>query len=70
MNDLSVTEPVKIKSKNLDVLAEHGKVERKNSANFVVIGKYCLKAFISPLADIMDRPCRRRKKHSHGSTIV
>jgi elongation factor 1 alpha-like protein len=36
---LSVEEPVKVKSKNLDVLAEYKKAKRKNAANFVVIGK-------------------------------
>ena len=39
MKDLSITEPTKIKGKNLDVLAEYRKVKRKNAANFVVIGK-------------------------------
>ncbi|KAF7508651.1 hypothetical protein GJ744_009043 [Endocarpon pusillum] len=38
MENLSVVEPETIKSKNLDVLAEYKKVERKNAANFVVIG--------------------------------
>ena len=40
IKELSITEPVKTKSKNLDVIAEYSKVERKNAANFVVIGKY------------------------------
>jgi elongation factor 1 alpha-like protein len=38
LKNLSVEEPVKIRSKNLDVLAEYKKVKRKSSANFVVIG--------------------------------
>jgi hypothetical protein len=42
MADLSITEPAKVQSKNLDVLAEYRKVTRKNAANFVVIGKYLL----------------------------
>jgi elongation factor 1 alpha-like protein len=47
MKDLSITEPEGIKSKNLDVLAEYRKVERKNAANFVVIGVYL--AMLYPL---------------------
>jgi hypothetical protein len=35
---LSVQESVKVKSKNLDVLAEYEKSQRKKAANFVVIG--------------------------------
>lgn len=38
VKQLSVEEPVKVKSKNLDVLAEFQKTKRKNAANFVVIG--------------------------------
>lgn len=37
MQQLSV-EPVKVKSKNLNVLEEHRKAKRKKAANFVVIG--------------------------------
>jgi hypothetical protein len=40
VKDLSVAEPERIRSKNLDVLAEYRKVKRKNGANFVVIGKH------------------------------
>lgn len=36
---LSIQEPVRVKSKNLDVAAEYKKTKRKNAANFVVIGK-------------------------------
>lgn len=32
-------EPVKVKSKNLDVLAEYNKSKQKKAANFVVIGE-------------------------------
>ncbi|KAL1970010.1 hypothetical protein VTN77DRAFT_6415 [Rasamsonia byssochlamydoides] len=35
---LSVEEPAKVKSKNLDVLAEYRKLQQKKAANFVVIG--------------------------------
>jgi elongation factor 1 alpha-like protein len=35
---LSVEETVKVKSKNLDVLAEYKKSQQKKAANFVVIG--------------------------------
>ncbi|KAH8704966.1 putative translation elongation factor EF-1 subunit [Talaromyces proteolyticus] len=35
---LSVEEPVRVKSKNLDVLAEYEKSRQKKAANFVVIG--------------------------------
>ncbi|OJK02330.1 hypothetical protein ASPACDRAFT_76728 [Aspergillus aculeatus ATCC 16872] len=38
MNDLSVEEKVNIKSKNLDVLSEYSKAERKRAMNFAVIG--------------------------------
>jgi elongation factor 1 alpha-like protein len=47
MDDLSLAEPVKIKSKNLNVLAEYRKVKRKNAANFVVIGKWPMSFFPS-----------------------
>lgn len=38
--NLAVQEPAgpKVKSKNIDVLSEYGKVKQKNAANFVVIG--------------------------------
>lgn len=39
MKALSVEEPVKVKSKNLNVLAEYEKSRQKKAANFVVIGK-------------------------------
>lgn len=38
MKNLNLQEPEKIKSKNIDVVAEYKKVKRKNAANFVVIG--------------------------------
>jgi elongation factor 1 alpha-like protein len=38
VNSLTVEEPAGIKSRNLDVLAEYQKSQRKNAANFVVIG--------------------------------
>ena len=38
VKNLSVEEAVKIRSKNLDVLAEYKKVKQKSAANFVVIG--------------------------------
>lgn len=38
VKQLSVEESVKVKSKNLDVMAEFKKTKRKNAANFVVIG--------------------------------
>ncbi|OAX78671.1 translation elongation factor Tu [Emergomyces africanus] len=38
VGQLSVQETVKVKSKNIDVLAEYHKAERKKAANFVVIG--------------------------------
>lgn len=38
MGNLSVAEKVNVKSKNLDVLSEYKKSNRKKSANFVVIG--------------------------------
>jgi elongation factor 1 alpha-like protein len=39
MKALGVEEPVKVKSKNLNVLAEYEKSRQKKTANFVVIGK-------------------------------
>lgn len=41
---LSIQEPVRVKSKNLDVAAEYKKTKRKNAANFVVIGRSTLSA--------------------------
>ncbi|KAL4970731.1 putative translation elongation factor EF-1 subunit [Aspergillus stella-maris] len=38
MSNLTVTEKVNVKSKNLDVLSEYKKWNRKNAMNFVVIG--------------------------------
>ncbi|KAK5050380.1 hypothetical protein LTR84_003661 [Exophiala bonariae] len=38
VQNLSIQEPPKVKSKNLDVVAEFQKVKRKKAANFVVIG--------------------------------
>lgn len=38
VGELSIQETVKVKSKNIDVLAEYRKTERKKAANFVVIG--------------------------------
>ncbi|KAJ9653714.1 hypothetical protein H2198_007112 [Neophaeococcomyces mojaviensis] len=38
LDNLAVSETTKLKSKNLDVLAEYKKVKHKNAANFVVIG--------------------------------
>lgn len=40
MSNLSVTEKVNVKSKNLDVLFEYRKSKRKNAMNFVVIGQF------------------------------
>ena len=37
--DISIKDTAKVKSKNLDVVAEYKKVKRKNAANFVVIGQ-------------------------------
>lgn len=45
---LSVEEPVKVKSKNLDVLTEYKKSQRKKAANFVVIGM--LSSILPPLS--------------------
>lgn len=69
MEDLSMVEPETIKSKNLDVLAEYRKVERKNAANFVVIGNQ-LASSITQLADPVGRPCGLREKYSYGSAPV
>lgn len=38
MNSLSVEEKVNVKSKNLDVLSEYQKTQRKKAMNFAVIG--------------------------------
>ena len=40
MNSLSVEEKVNVKSKNLDVLSEYQKTQRKKAMNFAVIGSY------------------------------
>ena len=39
VNKIALDDTPKAKSKNLDVAAEFGKSQRKNAANFVVIGK-------------------------------
>jgi elongation factor 1 alpha-like protein len=39
MKQLTV-EPIKVKSKNLDVVAEYQKSKQKKAANFVVIGMF------------------------------
>jgi elongation factor 1 alpha-like protein len=39
-------EPVKVKSKNLDVLAEYKKSKQKKAANFVVIGEITFSHFL------------------------
>ncbi|KAI1626008.1 elongation factor EF-1 alpha subunit [Exophiala viscosa] len=38
VQDLSIQDVPKIKSKNIDVISEYKKIKRKNAANFVVIG--------------------------------
>ncbi|KIV83257.1 translation elongation factor Tu [Exophiala sideris] len=38
VQDLSLQDVPKIKSKNIDVISEYKKIKRKNAANFVVIG--------------------------------
>jgi elongation factor 1 alpha-like protein len=40
MNNLTVQEKVAVKSKNLDVLSEYNKSQRKRAMNFAVIGQY------------------------------
>lgn len=39
MSNLTVEEKVNVKSKNLDVLAEYAKSNRKKAMNFAVIGQ-------------------------------
>ena len=39
LNDVAIIEAPKLKSKNLDVLAEFKRTKKKRAANFVVIGK-------------------------------
>lgn len=39
VNAVSIDDVPKAKSKNLDVAAEYNKSNRKNAANFVVIGQ-------------------------------
>lgn len=36
---VTLQDPLRARSKNLDVIAEYHKSKRKNAANFVVIGK-------------------------------
>lgn len=38
-------EPIKVKSKNLDVLAEYRKSKEKRAASFVVIGMACIPVY-------------------------
>lgn len=39
LSDVAISEAPKLKSKNLDVLAEFKRTKKKPAANFVVIGK-------------------------------
>lgn len=53
MGNLSVAEKVNVKNKNLDVLSEYKKSNRKKSANFVVIGWFMLYGlFFDVYADV------------------
>ena len=42
VQEMSIQDSPKVKSKNIDVLSEYKKCKRKNAANFVVIGEYKL----------------------------
>lgn len=57
MGNLSVAEKVNVKSKNLDVLSEYKKSNRKKSANFVVIGLFFLLHGYEATLLTLDRPC-------------
>ena len=51
LENLAVEDPVKVRSKNLDVLAEYKKAKRKSAANFVVIGTKTPASCVVPSAD-------------------
>jgi elongation factor 1 alpha-like protein len=52
VEQLTVQETAKVKSKNLDVLAEYRKVKRKNAVNFVVIGMDTIAPAFGGAADV------------------
>jgi hypothetical protein len=56
MNNLSVEEKVAVKSKNLDVLSEYNKSQRKRAMNFAVIGQYSFHTVVDA-ADAVVRSC-------------
>lgn len=64
----------KAKSKNLNVVAEYGKSTRKNTANFVVIGKKPNVDSSGPLVrkNVFNelRACRRWEKHFNGPSSL
>ncbi len=77
VENVSIIETPKPKSKNLNVLAELEKTKQKPAANFVVIGE---SAVVHPSiwqryltivhsADCI-RPCRCREKYAHGPSAL
>ena len=69
INNLLVDQRPRARSKNLDVLAEYEKKDRKNTANFVVIGahpRYCDLVTMFSLMSL--RPRGSREEHAHGTT--
>lgn len=61
-------EKVTVKSKNLDVLAEYNKSTRKKSANFVVIGGFCILCLegVGTMADKMQDMWMLERVHLWG----
>lgn len=56
VSKVAVDDTPRVKSKNLDVLAEFEKAKKKNAANFVVIGKYYYEVHMQDVNDCT-RPC-------------
>jgi hypothetical protein len=69
---LSVQESVKVRSKNLDVLAEYEKSQRKKAANFVVIGllSFVLGNWRFAMGLTAIRACGCWKEHTYGPIVI
>lgn len=55
--NVTIQDTPRVKSKNIDVIAEYNKTKRKNAANFVVIGIPNPFCDPSSRADTTLRPC-------------
>ena len=61
----AINDSSRTKSKNLDVVKEYANSNKKNAANFVVIGRLSERTGCNIRANLI-RPCRCWEKHSNG----